>query len=602
MSYSAIPMADLNYSLRDGLGDVSLSSGLARLFLGERASPEVVWFSLPGGRTLFSAGEASEMLYLVRAGRLAAFRKDDEGSHYLGVIKPGEPVGEMAMIAGTAHSATVVAVRDSEVLALPRRAFFAAARKDPGLMAELARLMIMRARQPASRPGTAVPRVLGFVARSEGPPIRPFIEQIETALKALKCTVAVVGSEAEQAPTEWFSTVEQRHDFVLFVAELGEDTWATLCARQVDRLIVVGRGANPPPERLAAFAGDTVHEHRMIDLILIHPADVEQPSRVRRWLEAGPFARHTNVREGCETDSQRLARMLCGASVGLVLSGGGARAYAHIGAIRALREQGVPLDFIGGASMGAIIGAGVAMGWPDEEIVRRIRTAFVDSSPLADIAFPMIAMTQGKIMRQRLAQNFEDVEIEDLWLPFFCVSSNLTSGEYKVHDRGSLRMALRASAALPGIVPPLVMDGSVLVDGAVTNNLPVDVMRRWHRGAVVGVDVAEEGELKPDEIERPPSLWRWIVSGQWRRGPPIVGLLIRAATVSSTRSPEELARYADLIIAPMIDGVGVQDWKLFDPAVEAGYQATIAGLKTLKRPLTELHEMEMDVDPMGAEA
>jgi NTE family protein len=594
-------MADLHFSLGDGLGAAALSSALARLFIGERASPEVVWFSLPGGRTLFSAGEASELLYFVRAGRLAAFRKDSEGSHYLGVIKPGEPVGEMAMVADTPHSATVVAVRDSEILALPRRAFFAAARRDPGLMAELARLMIVRARQPASRPGSAIPRVLGFIAGSEGPPIRPFIEQIGTALTALRCSVAVIGKEAEQAPTEWFSTVEQRHDFVLFVAERGEAGWASLCARQVDRLIIVGRGADPPPDKPAAFAGDTVHENRLIDLILIHPERAERPSGVRRWLEAGPFARHLNIREGSDRDAQRLARMLCGASVGLVLSGGGARAYAHIGAIRALHEQGVPIDFIGGTSMGAIIGAGVAMGWPDEEIVRRIRRSFVDSSPLADIAFPMIAMTQGHIMRQRLAENFEDVEIEDLWLPFYCVSSNLTSGEYKVHDRGSLRTALRASAALPGIVPPMVMDGSVLVDGAVTNNLPVDVMRRLHRGAVVGVDVAEEGELRPDEIESPPSLWRFIASGQWRRGPPIVGVLIRAATVSSARSAEELARHTDLVIAPMIDGVGVQDWKMFDVAVEAGYQATIAGLKTLKRPLTELHEMEMDLDPIGPE-
>lgn len=594
-------MADLNSTLADHLGDGLMNSPLARLFVGEHPRPEVVWFSLPGGRTLFSAGEAADMLYFVRAGRLAAFRSDSAGSHFLGVIKPGEPVGEMAMIANTVHSATVVAVRDSEVLALPRAAFFQAVRRDPGLMAELARLMIVRARQPAARPGTAVPRVLGFVATSEGPPIRPFVEAIEAELKVLGRTVAVVGSEAEQAPTEWFSTVEQRHDFVLFVAERGEEAWSTLCARQVDRLIIVGRANYAPPAHPAAFAGDTAHRYRLIDLVLIHPSSSKEPFRVRRWLDAGSFARHLNVREGSGADARRLARMICGASVGLVLSGGGARAYAHIGAIRALREHDVPIDFIGGASMGAIIGAGVAIGWSDQEIVERIRKAFVDSSPLADIAFPMVAMTRGHTVRQRLKENFDDVAIEDLWLPFFAVSSNLTTGDYQVHEMGSLRRALRASAALPGIVPPVVADGAVLVDGAVTNNLPIDVMRRWHRGAVVGVDVAEEGELRPDEIERPPSLWRFVTSGQWRRGPPIVGLLIRAATVSSQRSPEEVARYSDLVVAPMIEGVGVQDWKMFEPAVEAGYQATVAALASLKKPLTELHEADMDADPMGPE-
>ncbi|MDP9103481.1 MAG: cyclic nucleotide-binding domain-containing protein, partial [Pseudomonadota bacterium] len=143
-------MADLLTSLADGLSDSH--SALVRLFVGEKAAPEVVWFSLPGGRTLYTAGEEPDMLYLVRAGRLGAIRKGENGeSHFLGVIKPGEPAGEMALVAGSPHSATVVAMRDSEVLALPRRAFFAAALKDPALMAELARLMIVRARQPTSR-------------------------------------------------------------------------------------------------------------------------------------------------------------------------------------------------------------------------------------------------------------------------------------------------------------------------------------------------------------------------------------------------------------------------------------------------------------------
>lgn len=242
--------------------------------------------------------------------------------------------------------------------------------------------------------------------------------------------------------------------------------------------------------------------------------------------------------------------------------------------------------------MGAIIAAGVATGWPDEEIVHRIRSAFVDSSPLSDIAFPMIAMTHGMLVRDRLKEHFGDTEIEDLWLPFYCVSSNLTTGTYQLHQRGRLRRALRASAALPGVMPPVIWDGQVLVDGAVTNNMPVDVMRRWHRGAVVGIDVAEEGAIMPADVEPPASLWRWVTSGDWRRGPPIVSLLIRTATLASSLSSEDLARNTDLLITPMIHGVGLQDWKAFDPAVEAGYQATAEALKTLKAPLTRLRETE----------
>ncbi len=592
-------MADLHATLADRLGDSAGHGALTRLFVGERAAAEVVWFSLPGGRTLYTAGEEPDLLYLVRAGRLGVLRKGDNGeSQFLGVIKPGEPAGEMALIAGSPHSATVVAMRDSEVLALPRRAFFAAARRDPALMAELARLMIIRARQPVSDAGMATPRVLGFIGVSEGPPIRPFVEKVERALQALGYSVAVLGQEAEHAPTEWFSTVEQRHDFLLFCAETGEDSWRHLCARQVDRLLLVGRSSETPPFEPSAFAGRAMHEHRLIDLLLIQPDGARQPSGTAVWLNAGPFARHYHVREGAIADAERIARVLCGASVGLVLSGGGARAYAHIGVIRALHESGAPIDFLGGASMGAIIAAGVAMGWPDEEIERRIRHAFVQTSPLSDIAFPMIAMTRGNVVRQRLEEHFGEVLIEDLWLPFYCVSSNLTTGEDQLHDRGMLRKALRASASLPGVMPPQIVDGSVLVDGAVTNNLPVDIMRRWQRGAVVGVDVAEEGAIRPGDVQPPASLWKWIASGAWRRGPPIVALLIRAATVSNARTAENLARNTDLLITPMIDGVGLQDWKAFDPAVEAGHQAAVAALETLKRPLTHLREADLQDDLM----
>ena len=109
-------------------------------FLGEHASSDVVWFSLPGGRTLYSAGDPADTLYLLRAGRLGVIRRGEEQQQqFLGIIKPGEPAGEMALISGTPHTATVLAMRDSEVLALPRKTFFEAARKDPALMAEMAR-------------------------------------------------------------------------------------------------------------------------------------------------------------------------------------------------------------------------------------------------------------------------------------------------------------------------------------------------------------------------------------------------------------------------------------------------------------------------------
>jgi NTE family protein len=271
-----------------------------------------------------------------------------------------------------------------------------------------------------------------------------------------------------------------------------------------------------------------------------------------------------------------MARVYTGKSVGLALSGGGARAYAHVGVARALGELHVPIDFLAGTSMGAVVAAGLAMGWEDAELDRRIQAAFVASSPLSDIAFPLLAMTRGRLVDRRLETHFGETRISDLWRPFVCVSTDLTNGEPHVHRQGLLRQALRASLSLPGVLPPVVEDGHVLVDGALVRNLPVDLVREQHDGMTIGVDVAVSSHgLMPDELMLQPSGWRWLTSGAWRKGPPIVSVLIRSATMPSLAAEAANRDVQALEIVPKVDGVGLQDWKAFAPAVEAGYRATM---------------------------
>ncbi|MGC1303170.1 MAG: patatin-like phospholipase family protein [Caulobacteraceae bacterium] len=568
--------------------DAPGDGALARLFAGWGAAPEVAHVSLAGGQVLYTAGQPADTLYFLKAGRLGVIREEPgREQQFLGVVKPGEPVGEMALIAGTPHSATVVAIRDSEILALPREAFFLATRRDPLLMAELAHLMIVRSRQSRPRTGSHAPTTFGFIAVSQTP-VRPLLEAIRAQIAKLGFTVALIGSEASGEATAWFSAQEDGHDVVLFVAEQDQSAWIQLCARQVDRIFLVGPGDQPPPAEPFAFADQVFHDHRLMDILLVQPRHSQRPQGAAAWMDAAPASRIFHLRQGDPSHIARMARVLTGTSVGLVLSGGGARAYAHLGVVKALREAGVPIDFIGGASMGAIIGAGLAAGWSLEKAKTAIRKAFVASNPLSDIALPMIAMTRGKLVHDRLKESFGDTDIEDLWLPFYCVSSNLTTGEPYLHRRGSLRHALRASSSLPGVLPPVIWEASVLVDGAVTNNLPTDIMRRWHRGPVVGIDVAEARALRIQDVEPPKSILRWVLSGDWKKGPPIVSLLIRAATVSNAHDRAPILDACDLLVAPNIEGVELRDWKAFEPAVEAGYRAMKAALEELEVPLVDL--------------
>jgi NTE family protein len=563
-------------------------SALARLFTQPRVQEDAAWFSLPGGQTLFRAGDTSNELYILRVGRLGAIRREPgQEIQFLGVIRPGEPAGEMSLIAGAPHSADVVALRDSEIIAVPRETFFEACEAEPDVMIELAKLMMLRSRQAVTKTGVGEPSVFGFLPLGACGQLRPLVERIAMQVAGLGYSVTTIGAEAQTAPTEWFSDVEKTHDFVLYVGETADSAWLPVVARQVDRLFRVGRGDRKPP-RAAEPAATPLEAQGLVDLILLQPPDAERPSGSTAWMEAAEPTRLFHVRRDNTADEARIARILTGQSVGLVLSGGGARAYAHIGAIRALREHGVPIDFVGGVSMGAIIAAGLAMGWTDAEMERRIREAFVETSPLDDIAVPILAMTHGLKVNDRLTHHFKDTQICDLWLPFFCLSSNLTTGAYHMHRKGLLRAALRASIALPGILPPATDENNVLVDGAVMKNFPADVMRASQLGPIVGVDVTHGRSITADEVTRPASVWRWLWSGEWRRGPPIVSLLMRAATVTTSRDLAAAHEATDLLVTPEVSDVEIRDFSAYDPAVTEGYRAMNEALAQLKHPVQEL--------------
>ncbi|WP_396593751.1 patatin-like phospholipase family protein [Brevundimonas sp. R86498] len=558
----------------------SLEAALAKVF--EDQNTKASWFALTGGELLFAAGDAPDSLYLLRSGRLGVFRQDEsQPPQFLGVIKPGEPVGEMALIAGSPHSASVVALRDSEILALPAEAFFEAVRTRPDVMIELSRLMLHRARERA--PGVTEPGVFGFVSVRTRP-IRAFVERVAARIEQQGFTCQIIDQSALSSVADWFSRMEDSHDYVLYVAEQDEPSWANLCARQVDRLFIVGDALTAPPRTIPTLTAHGLEQ--FTDLVLLRDPRMSRPANTAVWLDAVRPGRWFHAMEGDAADAARIARIVTGTAIGLVLSGGGARAYAHIGALRALHEAGMRFDFLGGSSMGAVIAAGPALNWSDDELDARIRRAFVRSDPLSDLAFPMIAMTRSRKVAGLLEEAFGEIDIADMPLPFFAVSSNLTTGRIEVHRRGLLRRAMRASISIPGVMPPVVIDGHVLVDGAVIKNFPTDVMRQINTGPIVGVDMSQMRGVDPQALENPPSWWRWIASGAWKKGPPIVSVLMRAATITSDADMESSRADADLLILPMPEGSDIRDWKIYDPVVAAGRTAALEALEALEAPLT----------------
>lgn len=525
--------------------------------------------AVPAGQLLFEQGEPSDALYILVTGSLGVYAVDGEGGENLiAMIRPGETVGEMGVVACVPRMATVRAIRDSELLTFSKARFDYFVRRRPEMMQGISRILVNRLRQASRGVGTSIePKTVAFIAATPGVDLSYVADQLANQIRDDGAKVAVIGTDDASRDGQWFTALESEHDHVLLRGDIDDEEWLSLCTRQADRIVLVGDSANHGETRLPEPLLRQRASHQLLDLLLLHDDGIVLPRGARRWLGRLNVNRHFHVRRNNRKDWSRIARVIAGRGVGLVLSGGGARAYAHVGVLKALMQSDHPIDFVGGTSMGGIISAGVAAEWTYEELEQRIRKAFVDSNPLSDYTLPFVGLVRGRKVERLLEESFGSLEIPDLWKPWFCVSSNLTNAKVHVHRRGAVCRALRASIALPGIIPPLIDDEGVLVDGAVLNNLPVDIMRSTHRGPIAAVNVARDLALKPETLRRE-SGSSWF--GKLRR-PPIVSILIRSATVTGEEQDREQSASADLLIEPPLGNIEIRDWKAFDEAVEIGY-------------------------------
>lgn len=311
-----------------------------------------------------------------------------------------------------------------------------------------------------------------------------------------------------------------------------------------------------------------------MDLAVPQTADAILPRALHPDVAALPAALRIPVRAGNADDLRRLARLASGTARGLVLGGGGARGLAHLGVLQALDEVGCAPDFVGGTSMGAVVAASLAMGWSIERIRARTLDFFVGHNPLNDYTLPHHALTRGAKVDADLAAWFGGARIEELWLPFLCVSSNLTTGSAMVHRSGDLPGALRASIAIPGLLPPVCTEEGVLVDGGMMNNLPADVMAGLERGPVLAIDVGSDRAFG----DMPARSWRGRMIrrmlGVPDAMPGIVPLLLRAATVSGDAQSMMAVGHAAALLQPPLAGIDLRAWSSFEAIAEIGYRHT----------------------------
>jgi NTE family protein/lysophospholipid hydrolase len=566
------------------------------------------WIILSAGDVFIRQGDKGDFLGIVVSGQLGIYIKQPDGSTIAAErLTKGGVVGEMSLLTGAPRTATVRATRDSEVVKLSQDGFDRLVRQHPLEMTKaFAGGIIERLWEKASitsKP-SGVMANLAVLPVTPDVPIDSFCEQLVRALTVLGTTRYLNSQLVDQALelegiaqtqrdginegrlVAWLNAQEHHYDFVLYQTDTSRSSWSERCIRQADIVLIVGLGETQSSigmleETLFDEQLDWKQKRRV--LALLHE-DESPPKGTRTWITERPeIDGHYHVRQNMIADYERLARYLTGNAVGVVLSGGGARGAAHIGVLQALEEGGIPIDHIGGNSAGAAVAASYALGHSTKELPSLIKQAFSPRN-FFDPTIPFFSLFSGRrganFYRQMLGEGY----IEDLWLPFFCVSANLTRAKLVVHDHGKLWRSVLASNSAPGMRPPVVQEGDLLIDGGLLDDLPLDVMRgKAGGGTVIAVDVSPDIDLERNP-DYGPSLSGWKILwnrlspiGKPMNLPPITVILQRANQLSSIRAQRDLTSTyrADLYIRPPVESFSMMDYRAIDEMVEAAHKAAV---------------------------
>jgi predicted acylesterase/phospholipase RssA/CRP-like cAMP-binding protein len=539
------------------------------------------------------AGDPADALYVVVYGRLQTYVDEEPGN----AISRGHVFGEIGMITREPRLASIRAVRDTQLLVIPADEFDRLADEQSGWLRRAAQVVTERLGSPSRRPLLEHVLTLGVFTLGEG---RGAVDQMAELAAELgrHAPTALVGAADAPPPVgraSWAHQLEGGHRYVLYEGSSGDRAWGEWCLRNCDRVVIVA-DADASVEQLPPAVTRELPARRLdgnLFILLVQRARAERPRLSAGWLDAAGDGPVLHLRRSVASDVGRAARLVTGRGCGLVLGGGGPRGWAHLGVMQALDEIGLPVDMVGGTSIGAAMGSCLALDLDSATRLEWATSGFVDSGNLFPPTLPVLSYTSARKVRELLEDpsHLGDRAIEETWLPFFCVSANLTRAKVVVHDRGSLATAVRASLSIPGIFPPVRHGSDFLVDGGVLNNLPVDIMRsrpgiRW----VVAVDLSVDEEVRAaPSYKETPSGWRLLADRLTRRrdtnAPPLsLNVLMRAMELPGIEGQRRLlADYPpDVLIRPDVSGAGMFDFQSARNLVEVGYREAMSHLEELQ--------------------
>ncbi|MEE9414845.1 MAG: cyclic nucleotide-binding and patatin-like phospholipase domain-containing protein [Acidimicrobiales bacterium] len=565
--------ADANLVERfiSGLPLFAQVSSEARSAIVGRLSAQLV----RAGEVVLREGDVGDSLFIVQSGRLRVTVGEPE--RVIGELGKGEVVGEMALLSDEPRSATVLAVRDSTLLRLESADFTELVADHPGVLRAVSSVIVDRLRSSI----TGVPKtqstadVVAVISAASPGDSSQLAEHLSSTFESMGEQVAVLraGSGVE------LDRVEEECDVVLLICGDHDDPWTLKSVRQADVILLVGPGGQSTAmkrteEALGIGDGWTGAD---VQLVFTHTAG-SNPRSTRRVLSALEKRRHHHVCIAEVESLARLARALRGRAIVLVLGGGGARGLAHLGVVKAFADKGVGIDGIVATSAGTLVGMGVSLGMDLADIHEGFREYF--SKSVVDWTFPSVSVAAGSRITGELQKLGDGHDLEDTWIDFSCVSTDLTNDELVLHTTGPIWEAVRASISIPGVFPPFLKDGRVLVDGGLADNVPVASARRRHPGAtIVAVDVGRDTRLEPKDLPAGGIVGAKHGLTRLRHRGDKLGLSAILARVTELSTTYDINEAADIGIRPDIGHFGTFEFDRIDEACDLGYEAAMTSLK-----------------------
>jgi NTE family protein len=569
---------------------------------------------LAGNSRLIKQSDIPDCLYVLMFGFLRALKKNEDGSDVIiGELSAGSVVGEIGCLFDEPRTASVYTIRDSVLLKMTRAAFDSLLVKYPNIMMGIVRQSVKRLVNPEKYSPQRDVSCFCLIPAGNYSEIERFSQLFvdslskygETLLLTYETISQLHGGNLRKASLEsagilsLFQELETKYKYLVYVVT-DKDAWANRCIRQTDKILLVGKyGDDPALSAVESYLQDSMNEMSPVqELVLLFESHVKNPTKISAWTNQRQLSNHYKVRLPYVADLERVVRLVTGNALGLILSGGGACALSHVGVIRALQEANIPIDYIGGSSMGGLVGGLFAREVDYQTMTEMLTKELTKFQRRLDYTLPITALIRGKLLDKLLSSAVgSKTRIENLWQKYFCVSTNISTNELHVYEQGLLWKAIRASLSLPGILPAVFDEKKqVFVDGGILNNLPVDVM----------LDKINNGKILASSLKsrkEPPStlsyeeytssgwhlLFKYFLLPKLRKNHldkktnfiTIASIIQNSMLIGSDNHQQSMIKRADYDITMDLSNFSVISFAPIQEIIDSGYRQALLSLESL---------------------